>query len=181
MTGRRPAERLVWAVDTLAVAPADRLLEIGCGHGVAVSLVCERLDGGTITAIDRSATMVAMASRRNAEHVAAGVACFRAVSLHEADFGDTRFDTIFAVHVGVFLRGRPARELELVGSHLAPGGRLQLAYQPLDPRAVGGTVERLSTVLDAHGFTVADVLTEDLSSGRTLCVVANVNGGAGTA
>src|ERR671932_220552 len=65
----KASERVVWAVETLEVRPADRLLEVGCGHGVAVSLVCERLTTGTITAIDRSPKMIEMATRRNREHV----------------------------------------------------------------------------------------------------------------
>jgi ubiquinone/menaquinone biosynthesis C-methylase UbiE len=172
MPRRSAADRLVWAVDTLAVGPSDRLLEIGCGHGVAVSLVSERLDGGSITAIDRSPKMIEMAQRRNAEHVAAGVASFQVASLHEADLDDARFDTVFAIHVGVFVRGRPARELAVIREHLAPGGRLHLVYQPLEPSGVETTVETLSAVLDDHGFRVVDVLIGDLPSGRTVSVVS---------
>ncbi len=68
----------------MAVEPTDQLLEIGCGPGVAVSLVCEKLYDGNITAIDRSAKMIETARKRNADHVAAGVASFRTVSLHQA-------------------------------------------------------------------------------------------------
>src|SRR4051794_36544939 len=92
----RASERFVWAVDTLEIRPADRLLEVGCGHGVAVSLVCERLTTGTIAAIDRSPKMIDMASRRNREHVDAGRAVLEAVALEDADLGDRRFDKVFS-------------------------------------------------------------------------------------
>jgi ubiquinone/menaquinone biosynthesis C-methylase UbiE len=166
------AERLVWAVETLGVRPDDRVLEVGCGHGVAVSLVCERLDGGTILAIDRSAKMIEMASRRNAEHVAAGRAAFRVAELHEADLGDDRFDLVFAVHVPVLLRGDPRRELAVVRDHLAPGGRFALPFQPLDPATTGPVARRLAAVLTAAGFTDAEQRFGDLASGRAGCVLA---------
>jgi trans-aconitate methyltransferase len=77
----KPSERFVWAVDTLALDPADRVLEVGCGHGVAVSLVCERLTSGRITAIDRSKKMIEMAARRNRGHVARGRAVLKTAAL----------------------------------------------------------------------------------------------------
>src|SRR5215203_4347097 len=73
----KPSERFVWAVDALALDPADRVLEVGCGHGVAVSLVCERLKSGRITAIDRSKKMIEIAARRDRERVAAGRAVLK--------------------------------------------------------------------------------------------------------
>src|SRR5690606_33922754 len=47
-------DRTRWVVDNLAVRPGDRLLEVGCGGGSAVALVCETLSDGRIVAIDRS-------------------------------------------------------------------------------------------------------------------------------
>lgn len=80
----RVSERLAWAVDTLAIEPADRVLEVGCGHGVAASLVCERLGSGRLAAIDRSHMMIEMAERRNRKHISSGKAIFETVSLEEA-------------------------------------------------------------------------------------------------
>ncbi len=99
------AQRLTRVVESLELDPADLVLEIGCGHGVAASLVCERLDGGTYTAIDRSETMIAMATRRNQAHVDSGKAAFLVAHLEEADLGDRRFDRVFAVRVGLPERG----------------------------------------------------------------------------
>jgi len=116
------SQRLVGAMDVLDVQPADRLLEVGCGHGVAVTLVAKRLGDGRIVALDRSETMIAMARRRNAAHVAVGRAEIVAAALEDADLGDERFDKVFAVHVAAFWR-EPARMLGVVREHLARAAR----------------------------------------------------------
>jgi protein-L-isoaspartate O-methyltransferase len=179
----RPSERLSWAVSVLDVQPDDRILEVGCGHGVAVALVCEQLAAGRghITAVDRSATMVEAASRRNADHVRAGRATFLTASLHDSDLGDARFDKVLAVHVPVFLRGDPGPELEVVSQHLAPGGRLFLPFQPLQATEVQPTIERLTAVLTGHGYRVTGTPTADLASGPAGCVIGTVAAGAATA
>ena len=123
----KASERFVWAVDTLEVRPTDRLLEVGCGHGVAVSLVCERLTTGTITAIDRSPKMIEMATRRNREHVDAGRAVLEAVALEDADLGDRRFEKVFAFNVAPFWQ-QPEAALGAVREHLARDGAVYLFW-----------------------------------------------------
>lgn len=114
-------ERLRAVVERLELGPEDRVLEIGCGHGVAATHVCERLRGGHLVAIDRSARMIEAAQRRNAEFVRADTAEFLLADLETLDLGERRFDRIFAVRVGLFHR-EPERARRLVERWLAPGG-----------------------------------------------------------
>lgn len=172
MSRRGVAERLVWAVDVLDVRPGDRLLEIGCGHGVAVSLVCGRLDGGTITAIDRSPKMIEAASRRNAEHVTAARASFQVATPLDADLGDACYDKIFAVNVGMFWRARPFCELEIIRARLAPGGRLFLFHEPPPGSTAAPDAGPVPSLLAESGFAVVGLLTRDLGRTRAACVVA---------
>jgi ubiquinone/menaquinone biosynthesis C-methylase UbiE len=123
------SERLRKVVDALGIRPGDRVLEIGCGHGVAATFVCERLDGGRLTAVDRSPKMIEAAARRNAAHVEAGRAEFLVMRLEELDLGARRFDKVFAVRVGLFHRA-PERAHRLVEPYLAPGGRIVSVFDP---------------------------------------------------
>jgi SAM-dependent methyltransferase len=103
------------------------VLEIGFGHGVAASFVCERLHGGHYLGVDRSRTMVEAATRRNRTFVDAGVAGFLEMDLEALDLGERRFDKIFAVRVGLFHR-EPERARAIVERLLAPGGTIFISY-----------------------------------------------------
>jgi ubiquinone/menaquinone biosynthesis C-methylase UbiE len=133
-------ERLQRVVERLDVQPDDRVLEIGCGHGVAATMVCERLgEGGRLTAIDRSPKMIDAAARRNAGYVDAGVAEFLVATLEEVDLGERRFDKVFAVRVGLFHR-EPERAHALAERWLAPRGTVLAVFD--EPGGGGRADER---------------------------------------
>lgn len=164
--------RLVWAVERLDLDPGDVVLEAGCGHGLAVSLVCERLTSGRIVAIDRSAKMIEAAKRRNADFVAAGRAQFEVVGLAGFDAHATQFTKVFASNVGVFVHGNPARELDVIRRCLAPGGQLHLFYQPANPTRLDDVRSRLTAALTGHGFDVVDTATATLDGATVVHAAA---------
>jgi ubiquinone/menaquinone biosynthesis C-methylase UbiE len=130
------SERLRSVVEHLDILRDDRVLEIGCGHGVAATLVCERLEGGHLTAVDRSEKMIEAAKRRNAAYVETGRAEFLVADLEDLDLGGRRFDKFFAVRVGLFHR-EPDRADSLVERWLAPGGAVFAFFDPPSDRRVG--------------------------------------------
>jgi SAM-dependent methyltransferase len=100
-------DRIEAFIASLGIAPDARVLEIGCGHGVAATLICGRLTTGRYTAIDRSETMIHAAARRNQAFVERGIAEFIVVDIETADLGARRFDVALAMRVRLFHVERP--------------------------------------------------------------------------
>ncbi|MCK2222010.1 class I SAM-dependent methyltransferase (plasmid) [Actinomadura sp. ATCC 31491] len=174
-------QRNVWAVSLLDVEPAERVLEIGFGPGIAIAELARRATEGHVYGIDHSQVMVAQAGRRNADAVRA-----RRVHLVHAsvdrlpDFGEP-LDAVLAVNSLGFWPDPVARLREVRGV-LRPGGRIALVSQPRCPGADRGTTDRaaeeLRDLLTRAGF--ADLRTEMLGLDPPVACVLAVNPASGT-
>ncbi|MFB9359735.1 class I SAM-dependent methyltransferase [Actinoplanes nipponensis] len=104
----------------LAVRPADRLLELAAGTGIATAEVARAVSpGARIVATDLQQAMLDMAARR----VRAGQVRFRTADAQELPFGDGSFDALFCQFGVMFLpdKDRAYRGMRRV---LAGGGTL---------------------------------------------------------
>lgn len=163
-----PSARLPWAVSRLALAPDSRVLEIGCGHGVAATAVLAALGpDGRYVGVDRSTAMIAAARRRNASAVAAGRARFVHGEVPDLDLGDARFDRLLAARVAAMARPGPlaaARRL------LADGGRLTLVVDSPAPAGTRSHVAALLDALPAAGFAPPRVDEATVDGAVVACV-----------
>ena len=156
------AARHVLAVERLGLRGGERVLEVGCGHGLALGLVCDRLAGrGRAVGLDRSPAMVERARRRTG-----GRAEVVQGALEDGLLEPAGFDRVLAINVPVFWRGGgPGPALAAVRALLAPGGTAWLWYEP--PAWGDGdagperAVARLREAAPAAGLAVADVATGD--------------------
>lgn len=158
-----PANRT--AIAALDIAPAHRVLDVGCGHGRGLAALAAAASGGGVVGVDPSDLMVGMARRRNRRLVRAGrveVLVGRAEALPVAT---ASIDRLLCVHTLYFwdeLAG-PLGEMARV---LKPGGRVALLFRPLG--AVGAEAfppevyrfrsdAAVGEALEAAGFAVRSV------------------------
>jgi len=163
------SQRQAWIIDQVPVREGDRVLELGCGHGVAASLLCDRLGDGAYLGVDRSLKMTAAASDRNRRHISEGRATFQTAQIVDADL-DGIYDWVVAIHLPVLDRGDPREELVAVRPHMTPASRFCIGFQPLDGSALETAIERLDGVLELNGFKVSEVARGD-PDGRPTAVV----------
>ncbi len=86
----------------LPLEPNGAVLEIGCGHGLALAELASRTTQSFAAGVDPSDVMVRLASRRLRRAIAAGRAQVREAEAARLPFEDARFDAALAVHVLYF-------------------------------------------------------------------------------
>lgn len=174
--GRRSSNlaRNRWAVELLDVAPADRVIEFGCGPGVAVAALASRAVRGLVVGVDHSAVMIGQARRRNAPAIRAGRVRLIHAPVERLHAMDGPFDAALAVNT-VGMWPEPTDRLREIGRMLRPGGRIALVSQPRCPGATAATsaagADEMSGLLAEAGFENPRVETLDLDP-PAACVLA---------
>ncbi|MBO9588740.1 trans-aconitate 2-methyltransferase [Devosia sp.] len=125
----RVSPRIANVVAALPLTGSMRVLEIGCGPGVAARLVSQKLKTGMILAIDRSGKAVAAAIAGSEEEIATGKLAFRCVAIEDFVLqpGEQKFELAFAMRVGALDGRHPELEARALGrlkAALAPGAVL---------------------------------------------------------
>lgn len=163
-------ERINWAVEVLTIKPTDKVLEIGCGAGIAVEQMAQKLESGTITAIDQSPAMITLASKRNKEFIQAGRVLLLAGKFAEVTLPMDNYNKIFAFNVGLFLKN-PVKELQIVKSHLAPDGAFYLFYQPPFDKTKQ-MANQASEILKKAHFEIIQTVFKELHPVMAVCIMA---------
>jgi len=148
-------QRNVWAVGLLGAEPTDRVLEIGCGPGIAIRALSRRATHGLVYGVDHSAVMVRQATRRNAEAVRAGRVVLRLGAAEHLPAFAEPFDKVLAVN-NMGMWHEPDEGLQALHRLMRPGGRIAIVSQPRCPGATAETTaaagRAIAARLTAAGF-----------------------------
>lgn len=152
LIARFGAEANQWMVELLDVRPEDRVLDLGCGPGVAVAAAAAR--GGFVAGVDASAVMVRQARRRNRAAIREGRVEIRRADAARLPYPDGHFTKVGSVNSLQFWPSPEAglRELHRV---LAPGGRLAVVLMARRAPAPEGTprIEGLVGLMESVGLS----------------------------
>src|SRR4051795_445138 len=136
------------AIERMNIQPGERVLEVGVGTGINLSLYPRE---ATVTGIDFSGSMLEKARERAARKDAAPV---RLLQMDAADlrFADDSFDIVYAPYLISVVPDpvKVAREMRRV---CRPGGRIIFLNHFLSPNPLLSRVERLISPATIHiGF-----------------------------
>jgi ubiquinone/menaquinone biosynthesis C-methylase UbiE len=168
-------ERNLRALMLLDIQPADAVLEVGFGPGIAIERAAELASRGKVVGIDHSEVMLRAAQRRNAPAIAAGKVELWLGSAERLPALSVRFDRVLAVNVYMFWND-PVAVLRGLRAVMKPGSAILLALQP---RKAGATnddaqaaAERMATALTGAGFENVRIEILEMAPVNTACVLA---------
>jgi ubiquinone/menaquinone biosynthesis C-methylase UbiE len=140
-----------WTISLLDVRPADWVLDLGCGSGMAIQLLSAATTSRFVAGVDYSSVMVRQARRRNAAEIRAG----RVVILHgdvsALPFPNGAFDRVTAVETFYFWPD-PVACLQQARRVLRPGGRAAITMEM--SKEDNPTTHKAADTAAAYGFTI---------------------------
>jgi phosphatidylethanolamine/phosphatidyl-N-methylethanolamine N-methyltransferase len=146
----------VRAIQQMALQPGERVLEVGVGTGINLSLYPK---GCTVTGIDFSSSMLEKARDRVSRM---GLNSLRLLQMDAADlkFSDNAFDVVYAPYL-ISVVPDPVKVACEMRRVCRPGGRIIFLNHFLSANAVVSRVERLISPFTIHIGFKADL---DLSA-----------------
>jgi SAM-dependent methyltransferase len=173
----RPSNRARnrWTVELIAPHEDARVLEIGCGPGLALSEMCERMTRGLIVGLDHSALMLKQAAKRNRGAIGKGLLRLQLGDLAALSLLGGDFDVVCSVNVAMFWKDRRAA-LHAIRMVMRRGGLLATTHQPRHAGAKSADAftfaDRLRDELRETGFTQIRTERLDLRPLPAVCVLA---------
>lgn len=122
------SDRILQAVRALPLQPGARILEIGCGPGVAAREIVRLCPTAFVLGVDRSSTAIRQALAGSESQLRLGQLQFRiaAAESFSLQAGEPLFHFAFALRVGAFDGRHPKLGLlamPRIRAALIPGGR----------------------------------------------------------
>ena len=136
------------AIDRMDIQPGERVLEVGVGTGINLSLYP---DNCSVTGIDFNESMLEIARERAARKDSRNV---RLLQMDAADlkFADNSFDIVYAPYL-ISVVPDPVRVAGEMRRVCRPGGRVILLNHFLSPNLILSRIERMISPFTIHiGF-----------------------------
>jgi phosphatidylethanolamine/phosphatidyl-N-methylethanolamine N-methyltransferase len=136
------------AIQRMNIQPGERVLEVGVGTGINLSLYPRQ---ATVTGIDFSSSMLEKARERAARK---GLRSMRLLQMDAADlkFADDSFDIVYAPYL-ISVVPDPVKVAKEMRRVCRPGGRIIFLNHFLSPNPILSRIERLISPATIHiGF-----------------------------
>jgi len=165
-------------VELMELQPDSRVLEIGCGPGLAIARCAAKVTSGRIVAIDHSPIMIDQAQKRLAKAgLTAGAELHVGGIEHLTDW-PVAFDRVYSLNVIQFIADKRDYYRKVFDA-LDIGGQCFTTYQPrLDndaPNAAERMADEIETMMNSAGFQ--EVIRNAFSAGTAPAVcVSGVKG-----